>query len=113
MAGRDALYILCLFSKTVLHITLMAAELPTTVTVQLELLSTLRTLEMVVRFPVHQLKVGIPPLVPALITTKTFPFTVGGLMNHLPAVLTICTFVQEVEHRLGLLSLSNSLSVTE
>jgi hypothetical protein len=74
--------------KPISNIAGMGAELPMAVTVDVEFLPTGRTGEGVDGLPLHQVKVAVPPLVPAGIATKPFPLPPRILGNGLSALLT-------------------------
>lgn len=75
-------------SESVLDITGMGTELPMSVTVDAELLAAVRAGESINRFPLHQIQMGIPPLVPAGIRAEPFPLPSRILFNRSIALLT-------------------------
>ena len=74
--------------ESVLDITGMGTELPMAVAVDAELLAAVRAGECIDGPPLHQLQMGIPPLVPAGIRAKAFPFPSRILFNWPAALLT-------------------------
>lgn len=61
-----------------------------TVAVDTELFAAVRAGESIDCLPLHQLQMGIPPLVPAGITAEAFPLPPRILGNGLPALLAYC-----------------------
>ena len=74
--------------KPIFDITGMRAELPMAVAVDSEFFPAGRTGESVDCFPLHQLQMGIPPLVPAGIRAEAFPLPSGILFNRLATLFT-------------------------
>ncbi len=71
-----------------LHIALVAAILPVAVAVDLKGFTAVRTLVFVDGFPLHYIKVGIPPFIPAGIGAETFLLSAVSLHHRLSAALT-------------------------
>ena len=77
-------------SEPVCNIAGMGAELPMAVAVDSEFLPASRTGIGVDCFPLHQLQMCIPPLVPAGIAAEPFPLPSRILFNRLSTLLTDC-----------------------
>lgn len=75
-------------SEPVLDIAGVGAELPVAVTVDAELLPAVRAGERINGFPPHQVKMAVPPLVPAGIRAEPLPFSSRILFDGLAAMLT-------------------------
>ena len=76
--------------KPVGNVAGMGAKLPAAVPVDGKLFPAGRASEGVDRFPLHQLQMSIPPLVPAGIAAEPFPLPPRILSNGLSALLTDC-----------------------
>lgn len=76
--------------KAIRNIAGVGAELPMAVAVDGEFLPTGRAGKGIDSLTLHQVKVAVPPLVPACIGTETFPFPPRILSNGLSAILTDC-----------------------
>lgn len=74
------------------NIAFMAAILSVLVSVNLEFLTAMPTLQSVVRFALHLVEVTVPPLSAALVGTKPPWLPFGELMNNFSAVLTTGRF---------------------
>ena len=74
--------------ELVLDITGLGAELPMTVAVDGEVLTAIRAGECIDCLPLHQLQMGIPPLVPAGIRAEPFPLSSRILFNRPAALFT-------------------------
>ena len=72
--------------KPVGNVAGMGAELPMAVAVNTELFAAVRAGESIDCLPLHQLQMGIPPLVPAGIRAEPFPLPSRILLNG-PATL--------------------------
>lgn len=75
-------------SKPISNIAGMGAELPMAVAIDDEFFSTGWAGKSVYSFPLHQVKVAVPPLVPACIGTKAFPLSSRILFNRPAALFT-------------------------
>lgn len=76
-------------------VALMAAILSAPITVDVELLTTVRASEIIDRFSLYLVEMAVPPLVAALVTTEAFFLPFGYLLNLPPAVLAGCCFAGE------------------
>ena len=74
--------------KPIRNIAGVGAELPMAVAVDGEFLPTGQAGKGVDSLTLHQVKVAVPPLVPAGIRAETFPLPSGILLNRLSALLT-------------------------
>lgn len=77
-------------SEPVGNVAGMEAKLPAAVPVDGKLFPAGRAGEGVDRFPLHQIQVAVPPLVPAGIAAEPFPLPPRILGNGLSALLTDC-----------------------
>jgi len=77
-------------SEPVSNIAGMGAELPTAVAIDGEFFSAGWTSKDVDGLPLHQIKVAVPPLIPASVTAEPFPLPSGILCNGPAALLTDC-----------------------
>ena len=75
-------------SEPICNIVGMGAELPMAVAVDHEFLPASRTGIGVDCLSLYQVKVGIPPLVPAGIRAEAFPLPSGILFNRLATLFT-------------------------
>jgi hypothetical protein len=66
----------------------MAAELPLTVPVGLKYFAAVRTGKGINRFPLHQVKMPVPPFVSATIRTEAFLLSSRDLFYLLAAAFT-------------------------
>jgi len=77
-------------SETVCNIAGMGAEFPMAVAIDGELFAAVRAGEGIDCFPLHQLQMCVPPLIPAGIAAEPFPLPSRILFNRLSALLTDC-----------------------
>lgn len=77
-------------SEPISNVAGVRAELPMAVAVDGEFLSTGRTGKSVYSFPLHQVKVAVPPLVPAGIGTESFPLPSWILCDWPATLLAYC-----------------------
>lgn len=75
-------------SKPVGNVAGMGTKLPETVPIDGKLFPAGRAGEGVDHFPLHQIQVAVPPLVPAGIAAEPFPLPAGSLFNGSAALLT-------------------------
>lgn len=78
-------------AETVFNITRMTAELPLTVSVDLKYFAAVRTGKGIDRLSLHQVKMHVPPLVPAGIAAEPFPLPPRILGNGLSALFAYCS----------------------
>ncbi len=74
--------------KPVGNVAGMGAKLPAAVPVDGKLFPAGRASEGVDRFPLHQIQVAVPPLVPAGIAAEPFPLPARDLFDRSAALLT-------------------------
>lgn len=77
-------------SEPVCNIAGMGAELPMAVAVDSEFFSACWTSKDVDGLPFHQVKVAVPPLIPASVTAEPFPLPSRVLCDGPAALLTDC-----------------------
>ena len=75
-------------SKPISNIAGMGTELPMTVAIDSEFFSAGWTSKDVDGFPLHQVKMAVPPLIPAGVTAEPFPLPSGILCNGPATLLT-------------------------
>lgn len=74
--------------KAIRNIAGVGAELPMAVAVDGEFLPTGRAGKGIDSFPLHQIQVAVPPLVPAGIAAEPFPLPARDLFDRSAALLT-------------------------
>jgi hypothetical protein len=79
----------------------MAAILPAPVPVDVKLLTAVWTSEIVDRFPLHLVKMAVPPLVTALVAAEAFFLPLDDLLNLSAAILADRCFPGEDNGRHG------------
>ena len=79
---------MALTSEPVSNVAGMGTKLPVAVSVDGKLFPAGRAGEGVDRFPLHQIQVAVPPLVPAGIAAEPLPLPAGDLFDGSAALLT-------------------------
>ena len=78
----------------------MTAILPAPVPVNVELLTAMRTSEIVDRLALHLVEMAVPPLVTALVAAEAFFLLLGDLLNLPTTVFAGCCLAGECYGRL-------------